>query len=60
MENKYDEQLITMQVAIKDNKQEMISNKQDSDEKMTKFKEEIKTILTEITNQINNLKYSPA
>ena len=37
----------------------MRTNKQDSDEKMTKFAEKFKTMLLEITDQINTLQYSP-
>ena len=36
----------------------MRSKNQDSDEKMTKSIEELKTILASITDQINTLKYS--
>ena len=39
MENNYNEQLIIMQAAIEVNTQDMKANKQESDEKMTKFTE---------------------
>ena len=39
MENNYDEKFIIMQSADEYNKQEMKSNKQESDEKMTKLSE---------------------
>ena len=59
MENNYNEQLIIMQAAIEVNTQDMKANKQESDEKMTKFTEEFKAILAAITDQINTFKYSP-
>ena len=37
MENKSDEQVIIIQATIESNMQDMKSNKQDSNEKMTKF-----------------------
>ena len=49
MENKYYEQFIIMQTIIEANKQEMISNKQDSNEKMIKFTEEFETMIAAIT-----------
>ena len=42
MEKNYYEQFIIMKSAIETNKQEMRSNKQYSDEKMTKFTEQFK------------------
>ena len=39
MENKSDEQFITMHAIIEANRQAMKSNKQDSDYKITKLKE---------------------
>ena len=44
-EKNYDEQFIIMKSSIEANKQEMKPNKQDSDEKMTKFIEEFKEML---------------
>ena len=40
-----------MKATIEANKKKMRSNKQDSDNKMTKFTEELKTMLVEITAQ---------
>ena len=40
-----DEHFIIMQATIKYNKKEMKSNKQDSDDKMTQFTEELKRML---------------
>ena len=45
MENKSDEQFVTMQAAIEANKQYMRSNKQDYDDKMKKSTEEFKIML---------------
>ena len=59
MDKKSDEQFIIMQDKIEANKQYIISNKQDSDEKMAKFKEEFKIMLAAKTYQINTLKSSP-
>ena len=58
MEKNYDEQLIIMQASIESNKQEMKVNKQASDDKMTKFIEEFKTMLAAISDQINIFKSS--
>ena len=38
MDNKYDEKFIIMQATIESNKQEMKTNKQDSDKKMINLK----------------------
>ena len=48
-----------MQASIKSNKQEMKSNKQDSDEKMTKFTVKFETMFAVISNQFNTLSSSP-
>ena len=48
MENKSDEHFIIMQSSIED-------YKQDSDERMTKFSEEFKTMFAVISNQINTM-----
>ena len=53
MENKYGEQFI---ITIEAKNQQMKSNKQDSDEKIMKLTEYFKTILAELTDQINTLK----
>ena len=50
MEKKSDEILIIMQASIKANKQELKSNKQDSDEKMMQFAVKYETILAVISN----------
>ena len=59
MDNQSYEQFIIMQATIESNKQEIKINKQDSDEKMTKFIEDFKAILGSITDQIKTLKSSP-
>ena len=59
MDNKYDEQFIIMKSAIEFNKQEMKSNRQDSDNKMMKLTKYVKVMLAEITDHINTLKSSP-
>ena len=59
MNNISDEQLIIMQASIESNKQDIISNKQYSDEKMMNLKEYFKSMLTSITYQINTFKSSP-
>ena len=48
-----------MQASIEDNKQEMKSNKQKSNERMMNLTEESKAMLAAIMDQINTLKYSP-
>ena len=58
MDNNYDEHLIIMQSAIESNKQEMKTNKQYSDEKIINLTEDLKSMLTEITDQIKTLKTS--
>ena len=56
MGNNYDEQFIIMQATIKDNKQEMKSNKQDSDEKIMKLKEDFKAMLAStITSMMDKI-----
>ena len=59
MENNYDEQFIIMQTVIEASKENIKSNKKDSDDTMTKFTEESKAMLAEITYHINSLKSSP-
>ena len=59
MENKYEKRFIIMKYAIESNKQEMKSNKQDSDEKMTQFTVKSETMLAVISNHIITLIYSP-
>ena len=59
MDNKSDKQFIIMQASIETKKQYMRANKQDYDNKMTKFTEELKTKLAAIKYHINNLKSSP-
>ena len=59
MEKKSDEQFIIMQTIIEANKQEMISNKQDSNEKMTKFTEEFEAMIAAIIYLISTSKYLP-
>ena len=48
-----------MQSTIEANKQEMKSNKQDSDEKMTEFVKDLNEMLAAITDQSNIFKSSP-
>ena len=60
MDNIYDEKIIIIKSAIETNKHKMRANKQDSDEKTTKFTEEFKTMIAAIIDQINTLKSSPA
>ena len=56
MDNKYDEQFIIMQATIKSNKQEIKSNKQDSDEKMMNLTEDFKAILaSSITSMMDHI-----
>ena len=50
MYNKYEEQFIIIQDSIKANNPDIKSNKQDSDEKMTKLTEDFKSILAAITD----------
>ena len=59
MENRSDEKFIIMQATIESNKQEMRSNKQDYDEKMTQFTVKFETMLAVISNQLNTLVSSP-
>ena len=60
MDNTSNEKFIITQAKIGANKQEIKSNRQESDEKMTNLTEEIKPMLasstTPITNNINTLK----
>ena len=58
-DNKSDEQFIIMKSAIEFNKQEMKSNRQDSDNKMMKLTKYVKVMLAEITDHINTLKFPP-
>ena len=60
MDKNSDEKFIIMQTSIKSNKQEMIANKQHSDDKMTRLKEDFKTMLSAITYQINTFKSLPS
>ena len=55
MDNKYDEQFIITQDTIEANKQEMRSNKKDSDEKITRFTVKSETMIAVISNQLNTL-----
>ena len=48
-----------MQATVEAKKQEMKTNKQDSDEKMTKLSEEFKTMFVVLSNHLNTLSYSP-
>ena len=48
-----------MQAIIEANKQEMKSNNQDSDDKMTNITEDFKSMLISITYHINTFKYLP-
>ena len=57
MDNKSDEQFIIIQSVIESNKHYMKSNKEDSDDKMMNIVEDLKVMLTEITEQIKTLKY---
>ena len=59
MDNKYAEHFIIIQSSIEANRKYMRANTQDSDDKMRKFIEEFKTMITAITYHINNLKYLP-
>ena len=52
MDNKYGEQFIIMQAAIK-------ANKKDYDDKILKLTEDFKAMLAAITDQINTLEYFP-
>ena len=58
-EIKYDEQFIIMQPTIKFNKQEMRSNKQEYDEKLTQLRVKLETMLAVISDQLNTIAYSP-
>ena len=59
MDNKSDEKFTIMQAAIEANKQEMKSNKQESDEKMTQFTLKFEKLFAVILNQLKTLEYSP-
>ena len=59
MENMSDEQFIIMKYEIEANKQEMKSNKQESDEKMAQFTVKFEIMLEVISYQINTLTSSP-
>ena len=59
MDNKSDYQLLIIQSSIEPKKQEIRSNKKDSDQKMTNLTEEFKTILAEITDKVNTLNSLP-
>ena len=64
MDNKSDEQFIIMQATIETNKQDMRSNKQESDKKMMNTTEDFKSMLTStitsMMDRINMSKYSPS
>ena len=64
MDTKSDGQFIIMQGKIEANKQDMKSNKKDSDKKMMKLTEDFKaifaSIITSMTENINISKSSPA
>ena len=59
MENNSDEQFIIIKSAIEVNKQEIKSNKQDSDEKMMQSTETLKLLTAFMMDQTNISKYSP-
>ena len=63
MDNKSYGQFIIVQDSIEENKQDIKSNKKDSDEKIMKLAEDFKVILTSpitsITDQINTFKPLP-
>ena len=50
MYNKSEEQFIIIQASIEANNPDIKSNKQESDEKMTKLTEDFKSILAAITD----------
>ena len=58
MQNKSYEQFIITQATIEANKQETKYNKQDYNDKMTKFKEDFKAMSEAITDNINTFKSS--